>query len=123
MSSACLDKWNPISEDVRNAGSHSRKAAQRLNHWLEGDGQLELCLPRPCEVAVVGEDHHDITLEDLLAEDLRDITMEQFLRWNPCLDRHRHVKHGDTVCVGPPGGRYVPEVGTLAAPMKWTVAA
>jgi hypothetical protein len=49
--------------------------------------------------------------------------MEQFLRWNPCLDRRSHVKHDDMVCVGPPGGRYVPGVGNLAAPRKRTVAA
>ncbi|KAH6669728.1 hypothetical protein F5X68DRAFT_249172 [Plectosphaerella plurivora] len=126
LASACLDKWNPNIHAGHGPSFGVRNTPQNFIHfWKEGKEKQKMCIPRPCEIAVVGFHRHINTVEEFVDKMLDNVTMRQFLRWNPCLDRNSWIQHRDTVCIGPPGtgGRFVAEVGTPAKPSKWTVAA
>lgn len=104
VASACVQNWNPWP-------------------WFMEDEPVRMCVPRPCELAVVPDNWRKPNVMDYVEEKLGNITVPQFLRWNPCLDINGHIMGGDTVCVSPPGGVYKAEVGVAATPAFWAVKA
>ena len=85
--------------------------------YLEGQ---TLCAPASCPIAVnTGPTQ---SLGPFLSQ-YTNFTQIQFLTWNPFVNT-RLIKTGDTVCVGPPGGAYVPAgVATQASPSVYTTTA
>ncbi|KAF8862087.1 hypothetical protein BDZ45DRAFT_799471 [Acephala macrosclerotiorum] len=51
-----------------------------------------------------------------------NLTLARFYTWNPYINLD-HVTHGTVVCVGPPGGVYIPPRATVATPSVYTATA
>ncbi|KAF7553408.1 hypothetical protein G7Z17_g3645 [Cylindrodendrum hubeiense] len=67
------------------------------------------CAPLTCDVTVV----QDMANAGAFIEPYDNITMTQFMAWNPHIDS-RNIRTGSVVCVGPPGGTYIPASTTVA---------
>ncbi|KAL4901141.1 hypothetical protein BDW74DRAFT_181995 [Aspergillus multicolor] len=112
-------------QDLGLAESVPSSSIPSLNYDAKCDIPLSngtYCLPEPCAIAVIANDTSAPLL--LQSEAYQNITLVQFVSWNPDIDL-KNLFLGDTICVGPPGGIYVPSSTTVGAayPTSFTTTA
>ncbi|RDW67396.1 uncharacterized protein DSM5745_09262 [Aspergillus mulundensis] len=130
-------------QDLGLAESVPSSSIPSLNYDAKCDIPLSngtYCLPEPCDIAVIANDTSAPIL--LQSETYQNITMVQFVSWNPDVDL-KNLFMGDTICVGrvepvsallsvqtvnmssPPGGIYTPSSTTVGAayPTSFTTTA
>ncbi|KAI9877824.1 MAG: hypothetical protein M1830_002721 [Pleopsidium flavum] len=86
-------------------------------------GNKPYCAPLSCSVADVNTTIGVIQLLQTTPT-YSNITLTQFVAWNPSLDIN-NLRPGEVVCIGPPGGAYVPPATTVApaSPTVYTTTA
>lgn len=82
-------------------------------------GQRSICAPHSCPITI--NTGTTMSISPFLAQ-FSNFTKSQFLAWNQYIDT-RIISNGDAVCVGPPGGIYVPPSATVATPSIYTSTA
>ncbi|GAB7351193.1 hypothetical protein MBLNU459_g1635t2 [Dothideomycetes sp. NU459] len=77
-----------------------------------------LYAPNSCPIAIVNQTQS----MSMVLQLYNNFTQIQFLQWNPYIDTG-FLGKGQTVCVGPPGGAYVPSLAVPASPSIYTTTA
>ncbi|KAM5478328.1 hypothetical protein McanCB56680_006450 [Microsporum canis] len=109
------DKYNVTSGEVRHRTGN-----------IDCEFSKPLCLPEPCEIAVVPLDSTCTSFLESHSSSTFNVTINQFLNWNPYLSGSCElINWYQRVCIRPPGGSYenqLPVRQSTAASQYYTPA-
>ncbi|KAF8859499.1 hypothetical protein BDZ45DRAFT_358156 [Acephala macrosclerotiorum] len=114
-----------IQFQVPSAGLYNMNS--NADMYCGGLTDMTLCVPLSCPIGVVnlGDNiawnNNTENIANWIAG-FSNFTQAQFYSWNPYIGLD-HVTHGTVVCMGPPGGIYVPPSATVAVPSVYTTTA
>ncbi|KAJ5219687.1 hypothetical protein N7468_008891 [Penicillium chermesinum] len=93
---------------------------RNLNNDLDCNwvNDQDVCAPMSCPIAVVSTSSSSINVDEYIRNQ-DNFTMTQFLTWNPYIGS-RQIANGDAICVGPPGGLYIPPSATVSTNSTYT---